>query len=78
MENQPEVAYGIDGARLASKETIVLIALAKRDSNKASNVLIRGVGQKGIELRPQVEITRRMLHPGSTEIIAGKNIARAL
>ena len=38
VENQPEVAYGIDGARLASKETIVLIALAKRDSNKASNV----------------------------------------
>jgi putative ABC transport system permease protein len=76
VENQPEVAYGIDGARLASKETIVLIALAKRDSNKASNVLIRGVGQKGIELRPQVEITEgRMFHPGSTEIIAGKNIA---
>ena len=76
VENQPEVAYGIDGARLASKETIVLIALAKRDSNKASNVLIRGVGQKGIELRPQVEITEgRMFLPGSTEIIAGKNIA---
>ncbi|SHL78163.1 ABC-type transport system, involved in lipoprotein release, permease component [Nitrosospira sp. Nsp11] len=76
VENQPEVAYGINGARLASKETIVLIALAKRDSNKASNVLIRGVGQKGIELRPQVEIMEgRMFHPGSTEIIAGKNIA---
>ncbi|SCX53973.1 ABC transporter permease [Nitrosospira sp. Nsp1] len=76
VENQPEVAYGIDGARLASKETIVLIALAKRDSNKASNVLIRGVGQKGVELRPQVEITEgRMFYPGSTEIIAGKNIA---
>ena len=76
VENQPEVAYSIDGVRLASKETIVLIALAKRDSNKASNVLIRGVGQKGIELRPQVEIMEgRMFHPGSTEIIAGKNIA---
>ena len=76
VENQPEVAYGTDSARLASKETIVLIALAKRDSNKASNVLIRGVGQKGIELRPQVEITEgRMFLPGSTEIIAGKNIA---
>lgn len=76
VENQPEVAYSIDGARLASKETIVLIALTKRDSNKASNVLIRGVGQKGIELRPQVEIMEgRMFHPGSTEIIAGKNIA---
>lgn len=76
VENQPEVANGIDGARLASKETIVLISLVKRDSDKASNVLIRGVGQKSIELRPQVDIVEgRMFSPGSTEIIAGKSIA---
>jgi ABC-type antimicrobial peptide transport system permease subunit len=76
VENQPEVAYSANGLRLASKETIVLISLAKRSSEKASNVLIRGVGQKGIELRPQVEITEgRMFRPGSTEIIAGKSVA---
>ena len=76
VESQPEVAYGVDGTRLASKETIVLISLAKRGSNKASNVLIRGIGQKGIELRPQVQITEgRMFRPGSTEIIAGKSVA---
>ena len=76
VENQPEVAYSANGLRLASKETIVLISLAKRSSDKASNVLIRGVGQKGIELRPQVEIAEgRMFRPGSTEIIAGKSVA---
>lgn len=76
VENQPEVAYGVDGLRLASKETIVLISLAKRGSDKASNVLIRGVGQKGIELRPQVQIAEgRMFRLGSTEIIAGKSVA---
>lgn len=76
VENQPEVAYGVDGLRQASKETIVLISLAKRKSDKASNVLIRGVGQKGIALRPQVKIVEgRMFRPGSTEIIAGKSVA---
>ena len=76
VENQPEVAYGVDGTRLASKETIVLISLAKRGTDKASNVLIRGIGQKGIELRPQVHIMEgRMFRPGSTEIIAGRSIA---
>lgn len=76
VENQPEVAYSANGLRLASKETIVLISLAKRSSDKASNVLIRGVGQKGIELRPQVKIAEgRMFRPGSTEIIAGKSVA---
>jgi ABC-type antimicrobial peptide transport system permease subunit len=76
VENQPEVAHDIDGARLASKETIVLISLLKRDSSKASNVLIRGAGQKGVALRPQINIIEgRMFSPGSTEIIAGKSIA---
>jgi putative ABC transport system permease protein len=76
VENQAEVAYGVTGTRLASKETIVLISLPKRGSDKASNVLIRGIGQKGIELRPQVHIAEgRMFRPGSTEIIAGKSVA---
>jgi ABC-type lipoprotein release transport system permease subunit len=76
LENQPEIAYGVTGARLASKETIVLISLSKRGSDKASNVLIRGIGQKGIELRPQVYVAEgRMFRPGSTEIIAGKSVA---
>jgi putative ABC transport system permease protein len=77
VENQPEIANSVTGMRLASKETIVLISLMKRSSDKASNVLIRGVGQKGIELRPQVHIAEgRMFRPGSTEIIAGKSVAK--
>ena len=76
VESQPEVAYGANGVRLASKETVVLISLYKRDSRKSSNVLIRGVGQTGITLRPQVKIVEgRMFRPGSAEIIAGKSIA---
>ena len=76
VENQAEVAYGSDGTRLASKETVVLITLFKRGSDKSSNVLIRGMGQAGIEMRPQVKIAEgRMFRPGSTEIIAGKSIA---
>lgn len=76
VESQPEVAYGTDGSRLASKETVVLISLSKRDTGKTSNVLIRGVGPTGIVLRPQVKIVEgRMFRPGSAEIIAGKSIA---
>ena len=76
VENQPEVANGSDGIRLASKEAVVLISLLKRDTDNTSNVLIRGVGQTGITLRPQVKIVEgRMFRPGSAEIIAGKSIA---
>lgn len=61
---------------MASKEVVVLINLDKRSSKKPSNVVIRGVGPKGQELRSQVKLTDgRMFRPGSSEIIAGRSIA---
>ncbi|MEO6824515.1 MAG: hypothetical protein ABI167_07300 [Nitrosospira sp.] len=39
----------------------MLISLGKRNSDKASNVLIRDREQKGIELRPQMEIIERRM-----------------
>ena len=50
VESQPEVALGADGERLVSKETVVLISLNKRGTEKPSNVVIRGVGPQGLQL----------------------------
>jgi ABC-type antimicrobial peptide transport system permease subunit len=76
LSSAPEIAYGADGEPLASKEVVVLINLEKRGSGKPSNVVIRGVGEKGLALRPQVKLTAgRMFRPGSSEIVAGRAIA---
>jgi ABC-type lipoprotein release transport system permease subunit len=76
VESQPEVALDAGGARLLSKETVVLISLNKRGSTKPSNVVIRGVGPLAHTLRPQVKIVEgRMFRPGSSEIVAGRSIA---
>ena len=76
VESQPEVALDAGGARLLSKETVVLISLNKRGSTKPSNVVIRGVGPQAHTLRPQVKIVEgRMFRPGSSEIVAGRSIA---
>jgi ABC-type antimicrobial peptide transport system permease subunit len=76
VESQPEIAYGPDGRVRVSKEMVVLITLQKRDSDKPSNVIIRGLGAQGHDLRPQVRIVQgRMFRPGSSEIIAGRSIA---
>jgi putative ABC transport system permease protein len=76
VESQPEIAYGPDGHARVSKEMVVLITLQKRDSDKPSNVIIRGLGEQGRDLRPQVRIVRgRMFRPGSSEIVAGLGIA---
>ncbi|MCE1243849.1 ABC transporter permease [Oryzomicrobium sp.] len=76
VESLPEVALGAGGRSLASKESVVLISLYKRGTTKPANVIIRGVGPLGHELRPQVRLVAgRMFRPGSNEIVAGRAIA---
>jgi putative ABC transport system permease protein len=75
--SHPAIALGADGQPLVSKETVVLISLNKRSSDKPSNVIIRGVAPTALALRPQVKLTSgRMFHPGASEIIAGSSIAK--
>jgi putative ABC transport system permease protein len=76
VESLPDIATGEDGRKLISKEPVVLINLPKRDTGRASNVVIRGVTASGLALRPQVKITAgRMFRPGTSEIVAGSSIS---
>ncbi len=76
IETQPEVAVGEDGRRLLSKEVVLLISLPKRETNALSNVVVRGVGENPMALRPQVKLVRgRMFRPGLPEVVAGQKIA---
>ena len=76
IESQPQVAFGTVGEQLVSRETVVLVNLIKRDSDRPTNVLIRGVAPQGLTLRPQVRIIAgRTFRPGSSEIIAGRSAA---
>ncbi|MHC4781174.1 MAG: ABC transporter permease [Planctomycetota bacterium] len=76
-ETQPEVALGEKGKRLLAKEIVILISLPKRGTTKRSNVVIRGIGDESLGLRPQVQLMKgRLPRPGSSEIIAGRRIAQ--
>jgi ABC-type antimicrobial peptide transport system permease subunit len=76
VESQPQVALGEGGRRLVSRETVVLISLNKRGTDKPSNVIIRGLSETGTTLRPQVRLAQgRMFRPGSAEVIAGRSVA---
>lgn len=77
IETEPLVAIGQDGRKLLAKELLVLIAMPKRDSNKQSNVTIRGVAEQSLMLRPQIRLIKgRMPKTGSTEIIVGESITK--
>jgi ABC-type antimicrobial peptide transport system permease subunit len=76
IETLPEVARGTDGAPFISKETIVLIAIAKRGGDKPANVVVRGMPQVGLAIRPQVRIVDgRMFRAGSSEVVVGSSIS---
>ena len=53
---RPEIATGTDGKQLFARELVVLINLPKRDSDKPSNVVIRGIEEQSLALRQQVKI----------------------
>ncbi len=77
VETQPEVALGSEGQQLLAKELVVLITLPKRGTDKPSNVVIRGITENSMILRPQVKLIEgRMPRPGSSEIIAGQSVAK--
>jgi ABC-type lipoprotein release transport system permease subunit len=77
IETQPEIATGVDGKRVVAKELVVLIALQKRGTDKPSNIVIRGIEEKSMILRPQVRLVQgRIPRAGSSEIIAGSSIAK--
>ena len=77
VETQPEVALDQDGRRLVAKELVVLINLRKRHSGSPTNVIIRGISQASLKLRPQVKLASgRFPRPGSSEIMVGKSVAK--
>lgn len=70
------VASGLNGQPLFSAEPVVLITLNKRDSNKPSNVTIRGMTAAGLAARPQVQLTAgRWPRPGTAEVATGGAMA---
>ena len=76
---QPQVAQTAAGDPIASKETLVLVTLPKKEANKPANVVIRGIGPQSMNLRPQVKlIAGRNIKPGTREVIAGKSIAERI
>lgn len=77
VETEPEIAIGSQGQPLVAKELVVLITMPKRGSDKPANVVIRGIAETSMILRPQVKIVEgRLPRMGSSEIIAGSSIAK--
>ncbi|RZL01874.1 MAG: ABC transporter permease [Rubrivivax sp.] len=77
LDALPGIATDNQGQRLVSREVAVLNNLPKRDSDEMANVTLRGTSAIGLTIRPQVKLVEgRMFRPGTSEIVAGKAVAR--
>jgi putative ABC transport system permease protein len=77
VTNLPQVARDANGRPISSKEVVVIINLNKLGGDGISNVIVRGVEEAGLELRPQVRVVEgRMFRTGAREVIAGSGITK--
>jgi putative ABC transport system permease protein len=71
-----EIERNEAGQPLASAEIIVLSNLERVQGKGTANVLVRGLGPVGLELRPNVRIIEgRMFRPGLHECVVSKKIS---
>jgi putative ABC transport system permease protein len=77
IKQAPGIRRDSDDQPLASAEMIVIAELAKKGDRSAQNVTVRGVGPKGMKLRPQVRIIEgRMFETGKRELIVGRGVTQ--
>jgi len=71
------VTRDTNGMPLASAEVIILINLPRLDNPQGSNVIVRGLSEKGVTLRPQVHMTSgRWFRSGSREVVVSEQVSR--
>ncbi|MEI9479563.1 MAG: ABC transporter permease, partial [Deltaproteobacteria bacterium] len=77
VETRPEIAIGSNGQRLLAKEIVVLINIPKKGTHKPSNVIVRGIEENSLLLRPQIRLVEgRLPRMGSLEVIAGSSLVK--
>ncbi len=77
IKTQPEIAQDSQGKPLVASEVVVLINLPKRETNKPSNVQIRGVSTESLTMRSQIKLVAgRLWRTGLSEIIVGSAVAK--
>lgn len=77
IADAPGIAKGADGP-ITSSELFVIINLPKRSTGSDANVPLRGVQQKGFDVRGDITMLQgRRFETGRNEIIVGAGAARA-
>jgi putative ABC transport system permease protein len=76
VKSLDHIAKRGDGTPIMSAEPVVVINLEK-EGGGMSNIMVRGVSEQIMDLRPQVNLFNgRIFSPGSRELMAGESIIK--
>ena len=72
----PGLAAWPDGQPKASMEMVTIVNLPNVDNPQGANVTLRGISQRGVEMRKLHIVAGRWFKPGQREIVVGAPIAK--
>ena len=74
VQDAAGIKHDAAGEPILSAETMRILSLHKKEDDAEVSVILRGVGPKVTELRPELKIIQgRMFKPAVTEVIVGKS-----
>jgi putative ABC transport system permease protein len=77
IESLPGIEQGADRRPIVSPELVVIFKLARYDNATGSNVNVRGVTPKALEIRPYIKLVDgRMFRSGVNEVIVSERMRK--
>lgn len=77
ISSLPGIARAQDGKPLVSPELVIIFKLPRRDNPTGSNVNVRGVTPKALEIRPYIKmVDGNMFRPGTNEVIVSERMRK--
>jgi putative ABC transport system permease protein len=77
IESLPGIEKGADGRPIVSPELVVIFKLPRYDNATGSNLNVRGVTPKALEIRPYIKLVDgRMFRSGVNEVIVSERMRK--
>jgi putative ABC transport system permease protein len=76
IKSSPGIAKGPDGQPMASLEIVSVINLTSPENPNGMNVTLRGLSQRGIDMRHLKVVEGRWFTPGKREVVVGKSVEK--
>lgn len=77
LKTLPGIATGPDGQPLVSGEMIVAVVLPRNNNTGETNVIVRGISNTGLQMRPEIKVAEgRWFQEGQHEIVVSRSIAK--